>query len=99
MKMGDVPAISRGSDALPGGEELPRAHRGLQAGVALQRLGPVTAFGFLQRVAALVESEGFRVFAPILERLSERETKMIPVDRLDLGRRLAGPHARRFQHP
>ena len=52
MKMGER---DRAPDALPGGEELPRANRGLQPGVALQRLGQVTAFGFLQRVAALVE--------------------------------------------
>ena len=76
-------------DALPRGEELPRAHRRLQAGVALQRLGPVAAFGFLQRVAALVKSEGLRVLAPVLERLAERETQMIPVGRLNVRRRLA----------
>jgi hypothetical protein len=65
-------------------------------GVSLQRLRPVTAFGFLQRVAALVEREGFRVFAPILERLAQRETEMITVDRLHLIRRLAGPHGGDF---
>src|SRR5260221_14409461 len=73
-----------------------RAYGRLQASVSLQRLGPVAALGLLQRVAALVKRERFRVLAPVLERLTERETQIIAVELLDVCGRLRGPHTGDF---
>ena len=46
----------------------------------LDDFGAIPAFGALQRITKLVIAEGFRVLAPVLERLAEGKTQMITVD-------------------
>src|SRR5580693_2725999 len=70
------------------GEELRRAHFDLPARVDLRDFRPVPALCELQGVAPLVIVPGLRVFAAILERLAQRETQMVSIDRLRRGRNL-----------
>src|ERR1700722_15912790 len=84
---------ARATHALPGAEELARANGNLQMRGALGRFRPVATFRLLERIAALVITEGCAVLPIILERLAEREAKMEAVGELGIGRRLCGAHA------
>ena len=88
MKIGSP----RRSRSPPRREELARAHRGLQPGIALDRLDLKRTLRLLERVAALVVSERLGVLAPILERLAEREAEMIAVLAPNARRRLLRAH-------
>src|SRR5215472_13861394 len=74
------------------GEELRRAHCLLQPRILLVRLGAVTAGIAAQRVATLVEAEGLRVLAGVLEGLAEREAQVVAVDDGGEGGGLGGAH-------
>src|SRR5437763_12333747 len=80
--------------ACAGGEEFAGSEACLQAEIALHGAEIEAALGFLERVAALVVTEGFLVFAPVLERLAERETEVVPIDEFRGVGGLDLPHAR-----
>src|SRR6266436_4760342 len=64
----------------------------LQTGVELNDFRAVVAFRAFERVAARVVVKGLRVLLSILERLTQREAQMIPINNRRRGGRLRGIH-------
>src|SRR5256885_10374797 len=65
----------------------------VQLQVALHGADVEAALGLLERVAALVVPERLLVFAPVLERLAEREAQVVPIHEPGGGGGLESAHA------
>src|ERR1700722_102161 len=74
-------------------EEFARANLDLPVGVGFDDLRVVADFGPLELVTLFVIAPGFRILAPILEGLAEREAQMIAVNPRSARRGFCGAHA------
>jgi hypothetical protein len=82
------------TDIAPRSEKLPGTSHRLPHCSPLDRFDIEASLAFLQRVAALVIAEGLRELGPILERLAQRETQMVPVGESGLRSVFVSVHAR-----